>query len=172
MKKTWPYIIIVISLVAIIVAFRRLYTFDLRGSLIVDPSQSYGRRSLDEVRYIVLHHSAIDGYGPEDYAQWHVEKNGWPGIGYHFVIQPGGTIYQVNDLETVSYHTKGNNTPAVGICLSGNLSEHEPTLAQESSLKRLIKKLKKELPESVSIHGHGEFVNTSCPGNLDVDKFR
>lgn len=172
MKKAWPYILFIAIAAATAIAIRRLKIFNITDSL--PTNGQYGTRDLSQVKYIVLHHSASEGQNPYDYARYHTQEDGhgWPGIGYHFVIQPDGTSYQTNHLETISYHTKGNNTAAIGICLSGNLSNKPPTRAQEDSLKRVIKHVRQKLPGSASVHGHGEFVNTTCPGSLDVDKFR
>ena len=67
----------------------------------------------------MIHHSATDDGSPEAYARYHVQTRGWPGIGYHFVIQKDGGIYQTNRLDTISYHVSGQNTNSIGICGTG-----------------------------------------------------
>ncbi len=127
--------------------------------------KSYGKRQLSKIKQIVIHHSAIDGFTPFDYAKWHIAR-GWPGIGYHFVIDSNGIISQTNELDTVSYHTKGFNTQSIGIALSGNLSNHIPSDSQKQALIKLIKDLKKQLGISLIVKGHGELTKTECPGKL------
>ncbi len=169
MKKYWPFVVVVVVVAAIAFILSRVKVLDISAAL---PSNGqYPRRDLSQVNYLVLHHSASTGQGPLDYARYHVNNHGWPGIGYHFVIQPGGTVYQTQPLEVASYHTKGHNTEAVGICLSGNFVDSYPTAAQEQSLRQLIARLRRKLPNRVDVRGHGEFVQTSCPGNLDPQKF-
>jgi len=132
----------------------------------------YGKRKLSQIKYLVVHHSAIDGYGPFDYAKWHL-KRGWPGIGYHFVISADGKVSQTNELDTISYHVKNHNTASIGISLSGNLSKHQATKAQMDALVKLIKRLKKQLGPNVMVKGHRELQATECPGKLmDMDKIR
>lgn len=171
MKKAWPYFLTIGIIIAIVILMRRVKIIDIIDNLPSGPGE-YKTRDLQEIKYIVVHHSASDGQGPADYANYHVSHHGWPGIGYHFVIQPDGAIYQTNHLETVSNHVRNNNTPSIGICLSGNLDEHDPTRQQERSLKKLIGWLKLRFMYSLTVHRHGEFVNTSCPGMLDIEKFR
>lgn len=135
-------------------------------------TSKYGKRELSKIKYIVVHHSAIDGYTAFDYALWHI-KRGWPAIGYHYVIEPNGTVNQTNSLDTISYHVKNYNTVSIGVSLSGNLSLHEPTKEQIDSLTKLIKKLKKDVGKSIQVKGHRELNTTECPGKkLDMNKIR
>lgn len=160
-------------IIGIVVAVLLLASFSLLGTpLAVDDisdklpkAGEYGSRSLDQIRYIVIHHSASENQLPLDYANFHISK-GWPGIGYHFVIHPTGKIWQTNDLGTVSYHVQGNNTPSIGICLSGNLNTHPMARAQERSLKALIGRLKRDLPGPLEIKAHRDFSGTDCPGSF------
>ena len=133
---------------------------------------AYLRRALSKIRYIVVHHSAGDGFNAFDYAKWHIQR-GWPGIGYHYVIDPDGKINQTNTLDTVSYHVANNNTASIGISLSGNLSNHAMTKEQMDSLIKLIKKLKAEVGSHLVVKGHKELQSTECPGKLtDMNKIR
>ena len=166
-------------IIGVIVAILLLASFTLLGApLAIDDithelpkAGSYGSRSLDQIRYIVIHHSASENQSPLDYAHFHISK-GWLGIGYHYVIDPSGKIWQTNSLETVSYHVQGNNTPSIGICLSGNLNERPMTPSQKRSLKALIRRLKNRLAGNVEIKAHRDFTGTDCPGHLtDVQEF-
>lgn len=135
------------------------------------PSKRYKSRSLSQIRYIVIHHSAGDNQGPELIARFHstsdhLQKGGAPGIAYHFYITEDGTVYKTNRLETISWHVSNNNTASVGICMSGNLNNHPPTEAQKRSVSMIAKRLKQTLPNQVEIKRHGFFKSTSCPGKF------
>jgi len=131
---------------------------------------SYGKRTLSQIVRFVIHHSATTTGDPWQYAKYHIENHGWPGIGYHFVIQKDGTIYQTNTLDTISYHVGGSNTGSVGICLTGNYDVETPPSAQINSLVWLLKKLSAELGQK-PIEGHREFSTTHCPGSqIDTAK--
>lgn len=134
---------------------------------------SYPKRSLSGITDITVHHSASTTGSPEGYAKHHVNNNGWPGIGYHFVIQPDGYIYQTNELDTASYHNGFNNSQAIGIVMTGNFNIDEPTSKQLRSLRKLIRNLKIHIPSIKNVVGHGQVISTSCPGsNTDVDSIR
>ena len=135
-------------------------------------TKKYGKRKLSLVKYIVIHHSAIDGFNAFDYARWHL-KRGWAGIGYHYVIEKDGKIQQTNELTTLSYHVKGNNTRSIGISMSGNFEKHKPTEAQLKSLVALIKKIKKDVNPKLLVKGHKELSSSVCPGRyVELDKIR
>jgi len=137
-----------------------------------DPGNQYARRSLAQIRFLVLHHTGSDdpAITPQELAELHVKdpKHQWPGIGFHYFISADGTIYQTNRLETVCYHVVNNNPTSVGIVLSGRFSDAMPTAAQIESAAGLVAWLLQELrlpPESVV--GHREFADqqTDCPGS-------
>ncbi len=134
--------------------------------------KKYGKRDLKLIKQIVVHHSAMDGFTAFDYAKWHIGQ-GWPGIGYHYVIEKDGNVNQTNELDTISYHTKGHNTTSIGISVSGNLSNHAPSKEQMDALIRLIKELKQKLGGHLIVRGHRELAATECPGKLvDMDVIR
>ncbi|CAL1548904.1 unnamed protein product, partial [Lymnaea stagnalis] len=114
---------------------------------------------------IVVHHSASTNQTAEDFAEYHVLTHGWPGIGYHFVVEKDGKIIMGNPLTNISYNTENQNTKTVAICLSGNFEVEQPTAAQMASLGNLIAYLRNELPQSLQVYGHRDFAATSCPGN-------
>lgn len=128
-------------------------------------TQSYSTRNLSQINKIVVHHSATTSGTAESYARYHVDTRGWPGIGYHFVIDQDGTINQTNWLETVSYHTGNNNTSSIGICLTGNFDIQQPFPAQMASLNALISHLKNQLGQNLQVYGHRDYSTKTCPGN-------
>lgn len=125
-------------------------------------TKRFGKRSLNKIDEITIHHSATNGT-VKNIAEYHVNTLGWPGIGYHFVINTNGEIYQVNYLTTLSYHSKGRNTRAVGICLIGDYSTKEPNFKMIKSLDSLVEHLKGAI-EIKSIKPHNETKATICPG--------
>jgi hypothetical protein len=139
---------------------------DISARLPRHPSERYSRRELSAIKYLVVHHSAIPpDKGPEVIARYHVEKQGWPGIGYHYFIDPQGKIYQTNPLEVISYHARTYNSSGVGICLAGDFTNSTPPMAQISALGHLCAFLLEKLGlDKSAIVGHQELVPTICPG--------
>ena len=139
---------------------------DLRGRLPAHPERVYPRRPLVDIRYLVVHHSgASPSFGPEAIAAQHVEGNGWPGIAYHYVIDPAGRVFQTQDLTVLTHHAAQFNPVAAGIALAGDLSTALPPEPQRLAAARLLAELCLDLglaPDAV--RGHGELVGTGCPG--------
>jgi hypothetical protein len=139
---------------------------DVAARLKRHPSQRYPERPLADIRYVVLHHTgAGPELGPEEVAEEHVEGNGWPGIGYHFLVAPDGTIFRTQDLTVASYHARQFNPVAVGLALMGDLAEADPPAAQLAAVADVCAGLLADLglpPEA--LRGHREMVPTPCPG--------
>jgi len=131
----------------------------------------YETRPLSNIRYLVIHHTRTSpDTTPHEIARQHVERIGWPGIGYHFVIAADGTVYQTNDLATVSFHARQFNPMAVGIALTGEFSSQGPSSVQLDSVTRLCAYLMSELNLSIEgVRGHRDLVYTTCPGDQWVE---
>lgn len=134
------------------------------------PTKSYEPRTLDQITHIAIHHSAAPGnVTPERIAKYHVENEShqWPGIGYHFYIQPDGTINHTQDMGLISYHVYANNEYTVGLCVAGNFTDVIPTPAQIDATAHLSAWLMQELNISLDhVMGHKEYPHnvTACPG--------
>jgi hypothetical protein len=141
------------------------------------PVKKYGKRNLSQITQVVIHHSATKssaiGSRPEVYARYHVDTRGWAGIGYHFVIQPDGTIYQTNELGTVSNHVQNANTKSIGICFSGNFDEEQPTEAAYNGAIWLVRALSSQFGQQFPIKAHNQYAtHKSCPGAaIDIESF-
>lgn len=138
-------------------------------------TKTYRRRTRGKITHIAVHHSATLEGSAEAFARYHVNTLGWPGIGYHYIINKDGTVDQCHDLEVVSYHVGNSNGFAVGICLVGDFRQEEPTKGQWTSLYSLLAYLKKELNiPTKNILGHQEFPEYDwkpCP-SLDMNDIR
>ncbi|MCD8508872.1 MAG: N-acetylmuramoyl-L-alanine amidase [Bacillus sp. (in: Bacteria)] len=144
---------------------------DVRNQLTTHPSRNYGSHRIEAISYITVHHSATSSGNAQSFANYHVNYNNWPGIGYHFVILRDGTIQWSNSLTTTSYHTGGRNTGNIGICLVG---DGQFTDVQIERLITLIQHLKMDLSVPVRrVLGHNEHPDqsTACP-SLDMDSIR
>jgi predicted nuclease with TOPRIM domain len=129
----------------------------------------YDTRTLDKITHIAIHHSAApSNITPERIAAYHVGKD-WPGMGYHFYVQPDGTINQCNRLETVSYQVYKQNAYSLGISIAGNFVGGEiPTPKQIEQVGHLVAWLMQKLNIPLAnVKGHKEYPEnqTSCPGS-------
>jgi N-acetyl-anhydromuramyl-L-alanine amidase AmpD len=136
---------------------------DITDQLPKAAGKTYSTRALSQIVRYVVHHSASSTGDPWTYAKYHVNTHGWPGIGYHFVIQKDGTIYQTNRLETVSFGVKDNNTGSVNICLTGQYETETPPADQINALVWLLKTLAEKVGAK-PIVPHNSLTATKCPG--------
>jgi flagellar hook assembly protein FlgD len=122
---------------------------------------------------------------------YHVKGNGWNDIGYNFLIDRYGTVYEGRgggiDRNVIGAHSEGFNTGSVGIALIGTYSSAGPTAAQKQALVNLIawrldvahvdplslvafrslgnSKFPRGAPVTLrAISGHRDTYFTSCPG--------
>lgn len=160
-------------------------TFDLA----VQPRSAWGASTPDRgnvepmqpIDRVTIHHSAIYfrdtrpgtcGSQIAGIQRQHMQKNGWGDIGYHFLIDPSGRIWQGRELRFQGAHAGGDsNISNVGICLLGNFMRsrkgQEPTRAQVQSMRQLVAELMRVYrfgPDA--IHCHHDFKETECPGEL------
>ena len=78
---------------------------------------------------VVIHHTGeadIDA-SAEQINEWH-KKNGWAGIGYHFVIRKDGTIERGRPVDTIGAHAYGENSHTIGVHLSGDFMQGQPNI--------------------------------------------
>ena len=102
------------------------------------------------VRLAVVHHTA----GTNSYTRaqaaaivrgievYHVQGNGWNDIGYNFLVDRFGTVYEGRgggvDRNVIGAHAEGFNTGTAGIALLGNYTSAVPPLAQQNALATLL----------------------------------
>ena len=103
-----------------------------------------------DVRFAIVHHTA----GRNDYSRaeaaaivkgiqlFHVQGNGWNDIGYNFLVDRFGTIYEGRfggvDRNVIGAHALGFNTGSVGIALLGTYGSTPPSSAAQEAIARLI----------------------------------
>ena len=100
---------------------------------------------------------------------WHVNKNGWSDIGYHYVICRDGAIEAGRDEGTPGAHAKGFNGESIGICLVGGVDENNKpqanfTASQYASLESILRDLLQSYP-GAKVLGHRDLPNVAkdCP---------
>lgn len=128
-----------------------------------------------QINEIIIHCSATrqgQNYTVDDINRWHI-KEGYNGIGYHYVIYLDGSVHLGRAIDRIGAHTKGHNTNSVGICYIGGLDQNgKPkdtrTKAQKGALKDLVANLCQEYPIA-AISGHREYAAKACPC-FDVKK--
>jgi hypothetical protein len=152
------------------------------------------------IRFAVVHHTA----GSNDYSRteaaaivrgiqvYHVKSNGWNDIGYNFLVDRFGTVYEGRyggtERNVVGAHAQGFNTGSVGVALLGTYGTAAPSAAAERALAELlawrldlahvdplstlsfVSGGSNRFPEGIpvflrAVSGHRDTGLTECPGN-------
>lgn len=128
----------------------------------------YGGDLRERYQTLILHHSSFyeeDGRATlREVQRLHRDERMWADIGYHFLVDVDGRIYEGRDLAARGVHTGGYNTGSAGVCLLGDFRFAAPAAAQWEGMVALGRWLVAELALS-HLAGHRQFnPSTLCPG--------
>ncbi len=102
----------------------------------------------------------------ESIRRYHVDQKGWADIGYHYVIDPMGRVWEARDTSLQGAHVGGiKNEHNLGVMVMGNFDIQSPTSDQVSTLDRfLIEQMRRYNVRLTTVYTHQELGPTECPG--------
>ncbi|MCB0376357.1 MAG: N-acetylmuramoyl-L-alanine amidase, partial [Sinomicrobium sp.] len=138
-----------------------------------------------DVKFLIVHHTAGSNTASDWAAvvrsiwNYHVYTNGWADIGYNFLIDPLGNIYEGRADDTLGAHFSGHNSGTSGMALLGTYTSVTPGAAMLYALEDLLvwKACDKSIdPLAIAYHassglmlhtisGHRDGGVTECPGD-------
>jgi hypothetical protein len=146
------------------------------------------------IEKVVIHHTVTNDPDPNPTAtiraiyQYHAIGRGWGDIGYNFLVDPNGHVYEGRHggAGVVGGHTYGYNYGSMGVAMLGTYSGHSVSSAARGALKALINAKAGHLDplgkgffinrDNVwNISGHRSLTQTDCPGDrfyLSFDNLR
>jgi len=141
-----------------------------------------------DVTHLVIHHTAGSNYSADWPAivraiwSYHANNNNWGDIGYNFLIDPEGVLYEgrAGGDNVIGAHFSGHNGNTMGVGMIGTYSNTPPTLPAQDRLNNLFAwKCEHESidPLNSSYHvssglnlnnicGHRDGGATACPGDV------
>lgn len=139
----------------------------------------------EKISKIIIHHTAtsknLDNprQAIRDIYYWHAMSRGWGDIGYNYIIDQQGNIYEgrYGGDGVVGAHAGPANVGSIGIAVLGNYEENEVPEPVTSSLTTLIKAKASKYgidtmgtsmfrgENSPNLLGHRDVMSTSCPGD-------
>jgi len=152
---------------------------------------THGSLNYTTVTHLIVHHTAMGNEAPN--SDWpaitrsiwnfHVFDRGWADIGYNYLIDPNGVIYEGRSGgdNVVGAHFSGVNGGTMGVAMLGEFTSEAPTAEALNSLKKILawKCDQRNLnPEGTSLHaasqlnlrtisGHRDGPGaTECPGDV------
>lgn len=146
----------------------------------------------DKISKIIIHHTASTANleDPEQAIRniyhWHAIGRGWGDIGYNYIIDTQGRIYEgrTGGEGVVGAHAGKSNVGSIGISVLGNYEKSDIPQAAVVSLMQLIDEKAKihgidpngssmfRGEMSKNILGHRDVMSTSCPGQYIYEKLR
>lgn len=129
---------------------------------------------LGKVTRVTVHHDAIhseDIRSKSDAArrlasirEAHLKQD-WADIGYHYIIDPQGRVWEGRPIRYQGAHVKFNNENNLGIMVMGNFDEQRPTSAALATLDAFVSDRMKAYGVPVGrVYTHQEIRPTACPG--------
>lgn len=130
------------------------------------PSATINRASCSQRKAFITHYSA----GPPEQTvrtiqNFHMDTNGWPDIGYNWLVDRNGTIYEgrLYNFDAIGTHAANNNTRAVGCCFIGR--DGDVTSAAKAAIRRIYDEACRRCNKQLQMLGHRDVNQTSCPGD-------
>ena len=128
---------------------------------------------------IIWHHTADPSPAPQfDKINEAHKARGFPisklgyYVGYHFLIEPNGTIRTARKLDEIGAHDEGENVNSLGIALAGNFTRQTVSEGQSISAAKLIASIRKTIPIPITrIEPHRWDDATQCPGKFLSDNW-
>ena len=91
--------------------------------------------------------------------------NGWADIGYHYIVDPQGRVWEGRPIALQGAHVKLANPRNMGVLVLGNFEVQRPTPAATDSVERfLVEQMRRYRVPVNSVYTHKELAATACPG--------
>lgn len=87
------------------------------------------------------------------------KRKGWKNPGYHYVVKPDGSVFNMLDESKIANGVQGYNSNSIHVSYIGGIDKTHPkgidnrTDAQKSTLVKLLTELKRKYPNA-KIMGH------------------
>ena len=94
---------------------------------------------------------------------FHMDGNGWSDIGYNFLVDVQGRIYEGRGWLTVGAHAPDHNSSGIGVCMIGR--NGDATSAATRSIRALYDEAVRRSGRNLAKLGHRDVYATSCPGD-------
>lgn len=142
-------------------------------------------KPMNGVERITVHHSADNSMGLlakadvmrklEGIRQSHISRFDdstaahahWIDIGYHYIIDPAGRIWEGRPTTIEGAHVSQTNPHNLGVMVMGNFNQHRPTTAALNTLDSFVaSQMRRYRVPMHSVYTHQELKPTECPGTF------
>lgn len=124
---------------------------------------------------ITIHHDGMDTFTATDSAaaaqrietirHAHVNGRRFADIGYHYIVDPAGRVWEGRSIRYQGAHVQDHNENNLGVMCLGNFDNQAPTRAQQAALDAFIAgQMRRYRVPITRVHTHQELMPTACPG--------
>ncbi|MDH6628681.1 hypothetical protein M2271_006514 [Streptomyces sp. LBL] len=89
--------------------------------------------------------------------------NGWSGVGYHFVVDQAGNIYEGRGWNLQGAHCPDHNVSGIGVQIAIG-GDQEPSAKALAACRALYEEACKKTDRTLAKKGHRDGFATACPG--------
>jgi len=143
---------------------------------------------MNGIRYITVHHDGIGAFYEHDerasrerlesIRRFHRDDRGWGDIGYHYVIDRQGRIWEGRSVAYQGAHVGNHNEHNVGVMLMGHFEQQSPSERQLAAMQDHVSWLMRRYNVPIGrvfTHREWETARTICPGHslqVQMDRVR
>jgi len=104
--------------------------------------------------------------------RYHTGKRGWGDIGYHYMIDRSGRVWEGRPVMYQGAHVRKHNENNIGIMVLGNFEKQAPSDAQLAAVQTTVASLRRQYRVDMkNVRSHREWVATTCPGRYLQPRF-
>lgn len=131
-------------------------------------------RTWSQVTDFTPHYSgASENQTPRSIQAYHMDTRGWSDIGYNFLINKRGEIFEGRGFLVVGAHVANHNTPTMGVCFIGDTPDDLTPAAKlagiwlraECDRRKRLALGSRARSLLVKVHGDYSGASTDCPGS-------
>lgn len=130
---------------------------------------------MNGISRITIHHDGMTAFTStgqsaaasrlESIRNSHVNARGWADIGYHYIVDPAGRVWEGRPINLQGAHVADNNEHNLGIMVMGNYDQQAPSNASVKSLDDFVTAMMHRYQVPVNrVYTHQEIRPTACPG--------
>ncbi|WP_326554683.1 LysM peptidoglycan-binding domain-containing protein [Micromonospora sp. NBC_01813] len=94
---------------------------------------------------------------------YHMDTHGWNDIGYNWLVDSAGNIYEGQGWLSIGAHVANHNTAGIGVCFIGK--DGDDTKLAREAIRWLYDEACRRAGRKLAIKGHRDSNATKCPGD-------
>ncbi|WP_018219182.1 peptidoglycan-binding domain-containing protein [Salinispora vitiensis] len=128
------------------------------------PAHSVQKVAVSDRRRFVVHYSAASpDQTPKAIQAYHMHTRGWADVGYNFLVNADGEIFEGRGWDVLGAHASGYNTESIGVCFIGRDRDAGPKVL--AAVRWLYDEACRRTGRTLTRTGHRDLAATACPGD-------